>query len=601
MTKKLAYLKIFLYLCKVFKRYNMNEKNTLEKLLRQLSADRDEKIRLLDLADSQAKEIARLNASIYEIKESGKLSESTLLLTIKTLQDQLSQMSDQLEKQAQLIQHLEHELAKQRGKRFGRSSEQKDLLNNRMQDDDREKEKEDCDGPSVGDGASASSDTAATAHAAGTGKKRKTVKLYEPEPDGAAKVDDTIIHKLGSYYQLPEGARFMMKDGKVATFCYTTIERIPERIIRHVYEVASVIMPDDSIVQTMDTPHVIDRCPLDPSLLAWILVEKYVYHSPINTVKKKLRNAGANFSKSVLGRYFHQGMQALMDLLKDTMHSEIQKAKYLMVDETAELVGVTDEDTDERHYRKKYLWAFFDKLRNMVAYVYENGSRARKVVCDFLAHFSGSISTDGYVAYSVFDDAEKHPNVTHVGCWTHARRLFVEALESERKECTAIINEIGELFAIEIKAKVQKLDELGRKTLRQNESIHVLAMLAAHLARLARDTEIMANPLMKKAVTYAQNQWQSLCNYITDGKVEISNNLCEQRMKTVKLTIKNCQNIGSEDAAVRSAFFQSLTESCLLNKINPLEYITDLLTRIYRGDEITNKVALLPCNWKPNC
>ena len=58
----------------------------------------------------------------------------------------------------------------------------------------------------------------------------------------------------------------------------------------------------------------------------------------------------------------------------------------------------------------------------MVFYVYEKGSRARRVALDFLKNFSGFLSTDGYVAYSIFDDAEKHPEIVHIGCWTHVRR-----------------------------------------------------------------------------------------------------------------------------------------------------------------------------------
>ena len=43
-------------------------------------------------------------------------------------------------------------------------------------------------------------------------------------------------------------------------------------------------------------------------------------------------------------------------------------------------------------------------------------------------------------------------------------------------------------------------------------------------------------------------------NILKDGSAEISNNLCEQRLKPVKLLLKNCMNIGSEVAAKNSAF-----------------------------------------------
>lgn len=62
---------------------------------------------------------------------------------------------------------------------------------------------------------------------------------------------------------------------------------------------------------------------------------------------------------------------------------------------------------------------------------------------------------------------------------------------------------------------------------------------------------------------------ETLRNIIKDGAVEISNNLCEQRMKPVKLLLKNCMNIGSETAAGNSAFILSLIESCKLNDIDP--------------------------------
>ena len=74
---------------------------------------------------------------------------------------------------------------------------------------------------------------------------------------------------------------------------------------------------------------------------------------------------------------------------------------------------------------------------------------------------------------------------------------------------------------------------------------------------------------------------------------EISNNLCEQRMKVVKLNMKNCQNIGREKAAENAAFMFSLTESCTLNGINPESYLKEVLTIIKEGKNVDK--ALLPC------
>jgi transposase len=76
--------------------------------------------------------------------------------------------------------------------------------------------------------------------------------------------------------------------------------------------------------------------------------------------------------------------------------------------------------------------------------------------------------------------------------------------------------------------------------------------------------------------------------------VQISNTLCEQRIKPVKLNLKNCQNIGSENATENTAFVFSLTESCRLNGINTETYLEKLFKCIV-SKETYDKWQLLLC------
>ncbi len=52
---------------------------------------------------------------------------------------------------------------------------------------------------------------------------------------------------------------------------------------------------------------------------------------------------------------------------------------------------------------------------------------------------------------------------------------------------------------------------------------------------MMQDTKLMANELMRKAVNYTINQWKLPEKYPQGRFCGISNNLCEQRMKPVKL------------------------------------------------------------------
>ena len=104
------------------------------------------------------------------------------------------------------------------------------------------------------------------------------------------------------------------------------------------------------------------------------------------------------------------------------------------------------------------------------------------------------------------------------------------------------------------------------------------------------DAKTMTNELMRKVLNYTINQWKYLFNILKNVTSEISNILFEQWMKPVKLLLKNCKNIGSEDAAGNSAFIFSLIESCKLNDIDPQDYLKHLLNVFFMVRTATGRL-----------
>lgn len=138
----------------------------------------------------------------------------------------------------------------------------------------------------------------------------------------------------------------------------------------------------------------VNGCPFSAEMLAFILVEKYAYHTPQNRIKRKLREMGAVFSTSTFVRYYALTASAQLDMLGSTLRSGVTDSTYLMIDETCELVGVINPETGIPKYRRRPLWVFYNPVASVVTDLYENGSRARKVVTDMLKDFKGTISTD---------------------------------------------------------------------------------------------------------------------------------------------------------------------------------------------------------------
>ena len=562
----------------------MIDERIIELYRSQLAAANEEKGMLYAQVKALTEEVSMLRSSMQDTSQ--RIDE--LLSEIKSLHDTLKAKDKRI---ADLEQQLSDALEQNklgRKKRFVRSSEQARLLNNRDKDM-RAEERSDYDG-------SSNAQLQGNQEEEGQQEQQNTTSKKEAAPRAPKTpnhVDETVVHELKDYYELPDGARFMKRKGEIDLCYYTVFEYQPAKIIKHVYEVARVQLADGSFEPTMECPNIVERCPFSARMFAEMLSWKYVYNLSVNKIRRRLASLGVFLSRSTLNRYLHMGIRAIREKLEELFRNEVKDTDYLMIDETCALIGMVKND--QKSFKKKYIWAFYAHLKKMVYYLYESGSRARKVVTDFLDAFCGYISSDGYVAYSVFDDAEKYPEIIRCGCWTHARRLFVEALDS-CSDARIVINDVADLFKVEAECEKKGLDVQARKIERENRSSHIMTRIYCRIKSLSKDTAIMANSLMKKAVTYMLNQWESLRNFILDGRVQLSNNLCEQRMKPIKLNLKVCQNIGSETAAEDASFMFSLMESCKLNKLKEEPYMETLFDSLCM--EQVDWKQNLPCFYK---
>ena len=508
---------------------------------------------------SYAEENRALRDEIRAMSESHRLETDGLRQTLEAMR---LTMLDQAKSIKELTEQLTDAVAQSklsRGKRFAPTTEQANLLNNRRADT-RAEEKDGFDGnPPSAPARTTSADSGASA-----GKRAKKKSQGRKPAKEDYRCHETVEHPLGSYFSLPEGGSFKTRNGGVELHYYESYEYVPGRVIKHVWETATYVDSTGDSHNTLPSDvreNPVKGCPFTAGMLAFILVEKYACHTPKNRIKRKLREMGARFSKTNFIRYYQLSEKALRDMLEPAFKKAVTDCQHLMIDETCELVGVVDPQTKIAEYMKKYLWAFHNKAAGLVWYLYEHGSRAKEVVKKILEAFNGTFTTDGYAAYTAFGDKEEYPGLLHCGCWAHVRRYFIEALGVASDVCYKFLDEIELLFANE---RLFKESAAERAANRQSTSLPILNRIYAMAKRVASDAELMGRGLLKKAVNYINNQTETLRNFILDGNAEISNNLCEQRMKPIKLSLKNCQNIGSEEAAENAAFMHSLIESCLL-------------------------------------
>jgi hypothetical protein len=84
--------------------------------------------------------------------------------------------------------------------------------------------------------------------------------------------------------------------------------------------------------------------------------------------------------------------------------------------------------------------------------------------------------------------------------------------------------------------------------------------------------------------------------YLSDGRVELDNNLVENAIRPTALGKKNWLFIGDAHAGQRSAIIYTVIESCRRRGVDPFTYLRDVLTRL---PKLTNRHIpdLVPAAW----
>ena len=230
------------------------------------------------------------------------------------------------------------------------------------------------------------------------------------------------------------------------------------------------------------------------------------------------------------------------------------------------------------------------------AYVYAEDRKAEHPITH-LAGFKGILQVDAYSGYQSVIAERANGSIQLSFCWAHMRRPFFEFYTSTESPLAAhVLLRIGELYAIEDEIRGQPAEH--RRAVRQLrsrsivEELHV--WLQEHLPRLPG-----WSPLAK-AIRYSLKHWSGLILYLDDGRLEMDTNVVERAIRPAVLLRKNALFAGSDAAARFWAIANSLVQTCKLNNVEPLAYLTDVLQRIVSGRTKVHELhTLLPWNWSP--
>lgn len=367
-------------------------------------------------------------------------------------------------------------------------------------------------------------------------------------------------------------------------------EYIPAKLIRHETLRVKLACPcGRGTVSIAPLPAaVIEQGQAGAGLVAQVILSKYDEHCPLYRQQQHFARLGVHFARQTLCDWVEKAAQWLEPVVRQ-MKRELLIGEYLQVDETP--VRVMDPEIKGR-CAMGYLWVAGHPQGDVI-FEFHPG-RGKEYAQSLLGNFQGYLQRDGYGVYGAL--ARQDPGLIPVGCWSHARRKFVEALEERSEPTTEIVNELRKLYLIERHARDQCLDPARRLKLRQELSAPILVALKPRLQSILPGC-LPQSPL-GKAIKYALAEWEALNRYLEDGRLEIDNNLTENAIRPSAVGKKNWLFIGHPEAGWRSAVIYSVIVSCRRRGIDPWEYVRDVLNRLPAMKQ-AQLPTLLPRCWKP--
>lgn len=367
-------------------------------------------------------------------------------------------------------------------------------------------------------------------------------------------------------------------------------EYIPAKVIRHEILRPKLACPcgQGGVSIAPLPPQVVEQGRAGASLIAHVILSKYDDHLPLYRQQQQFERLGVYFPRQTLCDWVEHGAQWLRPLVRE-MKRELLAGTYLQVDETP--VRMMDPEVQGR-CATGYLWVAGQPGGDVV-FEFHPG-RGQEFARELIGDFRGYLQRDGYSAYGAV--IKTTTGLVPVGCWGHARRKFVEAVQLESTEGLEVVTEIRKLYLIERQARDECLPPEPRLALRQQLAAPILAALQPRLEAM-REKHLPQSPL-GKAIGYTLNEWQPLTRYLEDGRLEIDNNLTENAIRPSAVGKKNWLFVGHPEAGWRSAVIYSVMVSCRRRGLDPWEYLRDVLQRL-PGMKQSEVPAILPARWQP--
>lgn len=316
----------------------------------------------------------------------------------------------------------------------------------------------------------------------------------------------------------------------------------------------------------------------DASAVAMVAVLKYGSGMPFNRIESMQQSLGVPLPASTQWDLMEDAAEELKPLFHQLVHDAAQ-GEVLHHDDTGmKVMEIPRLESDTRSgifttglisdAPARQIAMFFtgsqhagENLRDVVA-LRNKEIQAPVVMCDALSRNVSKLDEGAY---------------TLAHCLAHGRRNFAEVADAFPAECLHVLEEIGKVYGFDRQAREMGLDPKARLRFHQTHSEPVMKALHKWLTAQMPTKRVEDNSRLGKAIKYLLRHWKPLTLFLRQAGAPLDNNICERALKTVVLHRKNALYYRTLNGAQVGDLFMSLIQTCVLNDVNPFDYLKAVL------------------------
>ena len=535
---------------------------------------------------------------LIERLENAELDNRAMKLVLEDLTEELSRSNRMLEKLNELQSLLEEErnsrkslerenarlreqLKSARKNRFG-SKRQSVKKDDSARDDDpvdREKEKDGFDGTDESLDTRSVSDPDARESRPSSPNPRDLSN--RPETYRTMGVNGTPVRHLSDLSKVP---------GRILDRKMVRTFRPDIRLVEEQFEMVQYVekgrKPRWGYFPREGHPQVVPRfdgTKITPGFLQAIAYEVYVKNVTFGLLHRWLGDMGMSVSENTLRNWLKKGKGYLDRMVVELKRIALEKDAVVNCDETWCKVRKYD------CYKKCYMWVLVNKAERVVIFFYEDGSRGRDVLTNFLGDAElKSLMSDGYNAYVFIGNelrTDKYRDTDHQVCLAHVRAKFVKArMEGGDRRADVFLDNINRLFRFEREYDREMITDEERTRRRQGlPTLEAMINLRANLLQELKNDEGQKSCYMQETLNYLHKFWKEAFTYIKDGRYPISNNLAERAVRPFTTKRKNSLHFGSDEGAEIAAVYHCIISTVKLQGGSAWDYLGKFFTGIFNG------------------